>query len=63
MRIYGLAEIARELGEKVNTVRAWMYRGKLPAPTEKLKGGHVWQGEEIESWINDRKGASEWART
>jgi len=38
VRIYGLAEIAKELGENVNTVRAWLYRGKLPAPTETLKG-------------------------
>lgn len=56
MRIYGLAEIATELGENLNTVRAWMYRGKLPAPTETLKGGHVWLREEIENWIIDQKG-------
>lgn len=56
VRIYGLAEIATELGENLNTVRAWFFRGKLPAPAETLKAGHVWQGEEIERWIIDRKG-------
>ncbi len=56
MRIYGLAEIAPRAWENVNTVRAWFFRGKLPVPTETLKAGHVWQGEEIESWIIDQKG-------
>jgi len=55
-RLYGLAEIAEALDMRVGTVRMWFQRGKLPPATVVLTLGHVWQGEEIESWINDRKG-------
>lgn len=50
-RIYGLAELAEEIGVSVNTVKAWRFRGKLPVPSQCLRCGDVWQGPEIEKWI------------
>lgn len=50
-RIYGLAELAEAIGVSQNTLKARRLRGKLPAPTEHLRCGDVWQGPEIEAWI------------
>lgn len=54
MRIYGVGEIAQELHVDVDLVRKWRERGRMPEPTAKLTMGYVWQGQEIEDWMNER---------
>lgn len=54
-KLYGLAEIAQELGLDVKQVRMWKHRGKLPEPTARLTMGHVWHGREIEEWIRQHQ--------
>lgn len=59
MTLYGLAEIAEALGEKVEKVRDWREAGRLPEPTSKLKAGYVWAGEDIEWWIREHRAKGE----
>jgi len=59
MRIYGLAEIARECGKSVDAVRKWQQRGaapgdpkgSFPTHTAHLVAGYVWTGPEIEDFL------------
>lgn len=55
MRIYGLAEIARECGKTIHAVRKWQQRGILPTATERLVQGYVWAGPEIEAFLAARR--------
>lgn len=52
MKPYGIAEIARALDARPETVAQWRRRGKLPTPTAELAMGPVWTAEEIEPWID-----------
>lgn len=56
-QIYGIAEIAKTLGERRQTVAQWHKRGRLPSPTEDLAAGPVWTAAAIEPWIAERKKA------
>lgn len=48
MKIYGIAEIARALGEDPGLVGKWRERHKLPAPDAELATGPVWLAATIE---------------
>lgn len=51
MKVYGIAEIARALGEDPRLVGKWRERHKLPAPDAELAVGPVWLAETIEPLI------------
>ncbi len=53
--VYGMSEIARELGVTRKVIGIWRVRGKLPEPTEVLATGPVWKPEDIEWWIAEQK--------
>ena len=57
MKLYGLAELAEATGLPLGTLRQWRSRGKLPEPTYRVKGGHYWQGREIEAWLQQQPSA------
>jgi hypothetical protein len=46
--VYGIAEIARALGEDPGLVGKWRERHKLPPPDAELATGPVWLAETIE---------------
>jgi hypothetical protein len=48
VKAYGIAEIARALGEDPGLVGKWRERHKLPAPDAELATGPVWLAETIE---------------
>jgi hypothetical protein len=48
MKVYGISEIARALGEEPGLVGKWRERHKLPAPDAELATGPVWLAETIE---------------
>jgi hypothetical protein len=48
MTVYGIAEIARALGEDPGLVGKWRERHKLPAPDAELATGPVWLAATIE---------------
>jgi hypothetical protein len=48
LKAYGIAEIARALGEDPGLVGKWRERHKLPAPDAELATGPVWLAETIE---------------
>lgn len=54
-RIYGISEIANELGLERKTVSQWRSRGKLPPADDVLSMGPVWLSETIEPWITKKK--------
>lgn len=56
MRLYGITEIARELGIPSNTVKQWHRRGKLPKPSAVLAMGPVWSARVVEPWLAQRAG-------
>lgn len=49
--LYGVAEIADELGVSRVTVAQWLKRGKMPAPDARLAMGPVWKARTIRPWI------------
>jgi hypothetical protein len=55
--LYGLAEIAEEIGAKRGTVTQWYRRGSrgLPRPTAVLACGPVWSSRRIEPWLELRR--------
>jgi predicted DNA-binding transcriptional regulator AlpA len=57
-RILDLAMIARESGASVSAVRTWHARGQLP-PGTKLTGVWIWQGPEIEAFIQAKRNRKE----
>lgn len=46
----GVNEIAEMLRAKVNTVRIWRTRGRLPAPKWIVSGTPAWERDAIEAW-------------
>lgn len=57
MKVYGLAEIAAQIGVPRGTVRQWHARGKLPPPTDTLLMGPVWSSDVILPWIRSQRKA------
>lgn len=55
-KLYGIAEIAAEIGARPQTVAQWRRRGELPPPDAELKSGPVWVGETIDAWLK----SSDW---
>ena len=55
-RLYGLTEIAQALGVSRQAVRNWLTRGRIPPPTQHIAAGPVWVAEDIEPWIDERRG-------
>jgi hypothetical protein len=51
VKLYGIREIADELGERPNTVSVWYHRGKLPVPSFILAMGPVWTERRIRPFI------------
>lgn len=51
MRLYGVREIAAELGVRPNTVAVWKHRGELPPPDAVLSTGPVWAASTIRPFI------------
>lgn len=49
-RIYGIAELAKNLGVESQVISTLVHRGKLPKATQ-LKVGSVWTGKAIEAWL------------
>jgi len=58
MTLYGLTEIAEELGLPANLVGVWHHRGKLPEPTARLAMGPVWTEADIAPWLAQARGTS-----
>ena len=54
-RIYGIAEIATELGVRRETVAQWHNRNQLPEPDEQLGMGPAWLAETVRPWIDKKK--------
>ena len=52
--LYGLAEIADEIGVRRGTVAQWHRRGKLPAPDALLAMGPVWTEQTLLPWLQAR---------
>jgi predicted DNA-binding transcriptional regulator AlpA len=57
MKLYGIAEIAKALNQRRQTVAQWYRRGKMPKPDSRLAMGPAWTAERIEPWIETQKGA------
>lgn len=55
IHLLGYQEIADELGVKVNLIRVWVIRGKLPEPDYRLGQSPGWLEETIRPWINKQK--------
>jgi len=53
-RVYGVAELAEAAGMSQEVIRKRRERGTMPEPRQKLSGGWVWWGDEIEEWIAAR---------
>lgn len=54
-RIYGIAEIANELGVRRETVAQWHNRKQLPEPDEQLGMGPAWLAETMRPWIDKKR--------
>jgi predicted DNA-binding transcriptional regulator AlpA len=54
-RIYGIAEIANELGVRRETVAQWHNRNQLPKPDEQLGMGPAWLAETLRPWLDSKK--------
>jgi hypothetical protein len=50
LELVGIAEIARMVRARRQTVAQWRYRGLLPAPITELAMGPVWHKRDIEKW-------------
>ena len=53
--MYGIREIADELGVSRELISQWYRRGKLPPPTAVLAATPVWTGRRIERWLEEQK--------
>jgi hypothetical protein len=51
MKLYGISEIAAELGVQPGTVSVWKNRGKLPPPSAVLAQGPVWTASTVRPFI------------
>lgn len=60
--IYGINEIASELGVRRETVAQWHNRKQLPEPDEQLAMGPAWLAATVRPWI-DKKRAQIAAKT
>jgi predicted DNA-binding transcriptional regulator AlpA len=54
-KIYGIAEIAEELGVRRETVAQWHNRKQLPDPDEQLGMGPAWLAKTIRPWLEKKK--------
>lgn len=60
-RLYGLKEVAAEIGVQPATLTRWQSRGTnaMPPPNQRLSAGPVWFASRIEPWIAERRRRSE----
>lgn len=50
-KVYGVAEVARIVGQKRKKILRWVKKGRVPAPSDWLSTGPVWLAEIIEPWL------------
>ena len=50
-----VADVAARAGVAQSTIRAYVARGQMPAPTGRLGRTPWWAPEVIEPWIKDRQ--------
>lgn len=53
--IYGIAEIAAELGVRRETVAQWHSRKQLPEPDEQLAMGPAWLAATVRPWMDKKR--------
>lgn len=49
-----IADVATRLGVRESTVRAYMARGQMPAPSGRLGRTPYWRPRDIEPWLRQR---------
>ena len=49
-----VADVAARLGVRESTVRAYMARGQMPAPSGRLGRTPYWRPQDIEPWLSSR---------
>ena len=54
--ILTIADVAARIEVQQSTVRAYVTRGQMPAPTGRLGRTPWWSAQEIEPWLQSRKG-------
>ncbi len=60
MKLYGIVEVAAELGVSRNLIGQWRQRGKLPPPDAELAAcGPVWTEQTIRPWLRQQKRGSQ----
>lgn len=53
MNIYGVRELAQEVGVTPVLMAQWVKRGRTPEPTERLACGPVWiKSAALRKWIS-----------
>lgn len=58
-RLWTMPDIAARLGVAHETVRSWLYRGQLPAPSGRVGQSPWWAPEVIEPWMEERAAQGE----
>jgi hypothetical protein len=58
-KLYGIKEIADEIGQDRHTVKQWHKRGKMPTADEQLSMGPVWTARRIRPWIEQQRARKE----
>lgn len=54
MKLYGLTEIAREVGVSRQAIHQQLQRGSLPKPVAQLAMGPVWTEGQVRKWLEGR---------
>lgn len=50
-----VADVATRLGVKESTVRAYVSRGQMPAPSGRLGRTPYWTPKDLEPWLGGRR--------
>lgn len=48
--LWGVSEIARELGVSVTTVTFWRRNPTFPEPLQRLAAGPIWAAADVRAW-------------